>query len=81
MKRNEKLLISGLVLWTFLHGYYFLTGRMLAVEYEEEYSSASEFVIPYDKPDYILARYDLTEFFVFVGLPWVLYLLYRFLKN
>jgi hypothetical protein len=76
MKNNQ--LFIGLIIWTFLNIVFFAFGggghNHLFI------SDPKDYFWPFSKNSTI-RDYDITEFLVYVGTPWALYLIMRIQKK
>lgn len=77
MKRNRKISIVLLSIWTFIHTYFLIYSNNFDIK-----DKAIEF-FPFSTSDllfeYAVRYYDFTEYFVFTGGIWLIYLLILFI--
>lgn len=76
MKKAERIIISTLLIYTFINLVVLLLASSSG-EYRLEYF----YPIYYHFSDSIFEVYDYTEFFVYVGGVWLIYFLYKFLNK
>ena len=87
--KRDKLIISALCIWSFVHTYLII--RSSQFDYIESrglrfldlkiFSPTSMFY-PFTKNGWFNGRYyDFSEYFVYVGGAWLMYLLYRLFRK
>ena len=74
IQEKEKKIQITLIIWSFFHILFFFMGLVSSPKsHEEIYITKSDFWI---FNDYIGLKYDFSELFFYIGLPWLSYYLY-----
>ena len=86
MKRKDRIIISVLVVWTFIHTYLLLINYKRVFGYR--YINVNKLFYPFTKDTYYpnlssfnLDFYDYSEYFIYVVGAWVGFFIYKFLKG
>lgn len=79
MSKRQRIVVSCLIVWTFIHTFFLIAGY-----YEGEKDRFDKFFPFMSWRNYfsdMIRYYDFSEFFIYMGGAWMTFYLYRFINN